>query len=608
MSSTGGGRDAGGRDAGGRNNGRRRSAGKDTMSGPAIADNVSASDLDPEVRRDLQALDKATADRVARHLVMASDLLEDDPELALEHARAARARAARIGVVRETAGIVAYSVGEWQEAISELRAALRMNGNDELLPLIADSERGLGHSLRAVEIADSEAGRRLVGDSALEMAMVKAGALIDLGAPETAVKSLATHDLNPGRTGTEAARLFYAYASALDAAGRRSEAVTWFQNAAAADIDDQTDAEFRLMELLEGAATLAVSQSDSNTAGSDATEEQAQTLGDMYDVLLLDLDGTLYTGTDVVPNAREAVVDAGDNVLYVTNNASRSPAEVREKLTSLGFPATAQQVVTSAQVGAQLVAETVEPGSKVLVVGSQALRQEIRDAGLEVVESADDDPVAVIQGHSPDTGWAQLSEGALAIRRGATWFATNVDTTLPTERGLLVGNGSMVAAVASATGAEPIVAGKPAAPIMRGALARTTGQRPLMIGDRLDTDIEGANTVGIDSLLVLSGVTTGVELLAAVVEQRPTYVAKDMSALREPAEQSLIGPRRAWSVEVNQQHVSVGSRGDGTVADLAAALAHGVWTADVGGFDLRIAAEDDASEKALVELGLNPLR
>lgn len=597
MSSTGG-----GRDGGGRNNGRRRPAAKQDTSGPAISDDVSASDLDPEVRRDLQALDKSTADKVARHLVMASSLLESDPEEALEHARAARARAARIAVVRETAGIVAYSVGEWQEALSELRAARRMSGNDELLPLIADSERGLGHPLRAVEIADSDSGRELTGDSALEMAMVKAGALIDLGAPETAVKSLATQDLNPGRSGTEAARLFYAYASALEAAGRRAEAITWFQNAAAADVEDLTDAEFRLMELLEDAATIAPA------ADVDDDPAHERTLGELYDVLLLDLDGTLYTGTEVVPEAREAVETAGDGVLYVTNNASRSPEEVREKLNGLGFPATVDQVVTSAQVGAQLVAETVEPGAKVLVVGSQALRAEVSARGLQVVESADDLPDAVIQGHSPDTGWVQLSEGALAIRRGAIWFATNVDTTLPTERGLLVGNGSMVAAVASATGAEPIVAGKPAAPIMRGALAQTTGQRPLMIGDRLDTDIEGANTVGIDSLLVLSGVTTGVELLAAEPAQRPTYVADDLGALREPSSLALIGPRPEWGIEVISERVTVSSRGEGTVAGLAAALAHGVWTADVGGFELRIAAADDASETALVELGLDPVR
>ncbi|MBM7369427.1 HAD-IIA family hydrolase [Gordonia hydrophobica] len=593
MSSTGNGRNSGGKRNG------RRAAEKHDSSEPRISDEVKASDLDPDVRRDLQALDKQTADRVARHLVMASDLLEEAPEQALAHARAARARAARIAVVRETAGIVAYSVGEWQEAVTELRAARRMSGSDALLPLIADSERGLGHPDRAVEIADSDDARNLTGDTRLEMVIVKAGALLDMGEAADAVRAFAAEDLTPGRTGTDAARLFFAYASTLEAVGRRNDAITWFQNAASADIDDETDAEFRLMDLLDGDASV---DNEVQPEGADVP------LRDQYDVLLLDLDGTLYTGTKPVPEAIAAVAATDGTALFVTNNASRTPSEVCAHLTGLGFEASEDQVVTSAQVGAALVAEAVDPGSKVLVVGSEALRAEIRSQGLTVVESADDEPAAVVQGHSPDTGWAQLSEGALAIRRGATWIATNVDTTLPTERGLLIGNGSMVAAVASATGATPRVAGKPAAPIMRSALARSNAQRPLMIGDRLDTDIEGAHTVGIDSLLVLSGVTTGVELLAARPEERPTYIAADLGALADPASSSMIGPRPEWYIEVNAQHVSVSSRGDGDAVGLAAALANAVWTADVGSFDLRIAAEDDASAAALAELGLSALR
>lgn len=590
MSSTGN-----GRNSGGKKNGRRPSEKHDPTE-PRIPDDVKASDLDPDVRRDLQALDKQTADRVARHLVMASDLLEEDPALALAHARAARARAARIAVVRETAGIVAYSVGEWHEAITELRAARRMSGSDVLLPLIADSERGLGQPRRAVEIADSPEAADLAGDARLEMTIVKAGALLDLGETADAVEAFAREDLTPGRTGTTAARLFFAYASTLESSGRRADAITWFQNAASADVDDETDAEYRLMDLLDGEANLP------DESNGDAS------LRERYDLLLLDLDGTLYTGTHVVPEAIDAVAATDGTALFVTNNASRTPEQVRDHLRSLGFEATAEQVVGSAQVGADLVAESVEPGAKVLVVGAEALRKEIADRGLIVVDSADDAPAAVVQGHSPDTGWAQLSEAALAIRRGAVWIATNVDSTLPTERGLLVGNGSMVAAVASATGATPTVAGKPAAPIMKSALARSDARRPLMIGDRLDTDIEGANTVGIDSLLVLSGVTTGVELLAAPPRQRPTYIAADLGALREPIAVSTIGPRPEWYIEVNAKNVSVSSRGDGTVVGLAAALANAVWTADVGSFDLQIAAEDDASSEALAALGLAALR
>ncbi|QRY64378.1 HAD-IIA family hydrolase [Gordonia sp. PDNC005] len=570
---------------------------------PALPDDVSASDLDPEIRRDLQALDRTTADRVARHLVMASDLLGVDPDAALAHARAARARGARVGVVRETAGIAAYNAGEWQEAITELRAARRMTGADELLPLIADSERGLGRPERAVEIAESADGRSLTGDEALEMLIVASGACLDLGEPERSVALLETGDLRPGRVGSDAARLFYAYASSLEAAGRRADALTWFQNAAAADVEDLTDAEFRLMELTGD------DQPSPGGAGADSAGEESSVLGAQYDTLLFDLDGTLFAGSSALPHAVAAVNDATAGVLFVTNNASRSPSQVAEHLTSLGFEARPEQVVTSAQAGAALVAERVPANSGVLVVGAQSLRDEITARGLLVVDSADDEPAAVVQGHSPDTGWAELSEAALAVRNGALWVACNVDTTLPNERGLLVGNGSMVAAVKSATGAEPLVAGKPAAPIMRDALSRGEGRRPLVVGDRLDTDIAGAHTVGLDSLLVLTGVSSAADLLAAAPDSRPTYVAASgLAGLASDADSQRIGQHDDWRVTVIDEHVTVASRGDGDPNSLLPTLAHAVWTADVWSRDLRIAAEDDTAAEALSAVGLDVLR
>ncbi|MDR2280803.1 MAG: HAD-IIA family hydrolase [Gordonia sp. (in: high G+C Gram-positive bacteria)] len=571
---------------------------------PALPDDVSASDLDPEIRRDLQALDRTTADRVARHLVMASDLLGVDPEAALAHARAARARGARVGVVRETAGIAAYNAGEWQEAITELRAARRMTGADELLPLIADSERGLGRPERAVEIAESADGRSLTGDVALEMLIVASGACLDLGEPERSVALLETGDLRPGRVGSDAARLFYAYASSLEAAGRRADALTWFQNAAAADVEDLTDAEFRLMDL-----TGDDEPSIGGSAAAGIAGRESSALGSQYDTLLFDLDGTLFAGASALPHAVPAVNDAAGSVLFVTNNASRSPSQVADHLASLGFEARPDQVVTSAQAGAALVAERVPGGSAVLVVGAQSLRDEITARGLVVVDSADDEPSAVVQGHSPDTGWAELSEAALAVRSGALWVACNVDTTLPNERGLLVGNGSMVAAVKSATGAEPLVAGKPAAPIMRDALSRGEGRRPLVVGDRLDTDIAGAHTVGLDSLLVLTGVSSAADLLAATPESRPTYVAANgLAGLASDAESLRIGQHDDWRVQVIDEHVTVASRGDSDPNALLPTLAHAVWTADVGSRDLRIAAEDDTAAEALSAVGLDVLR
>lgn len=562
---------------------------------PSIPDEVKASDLDAEVRRDLQGLDKATAEKVARHLVVVGDALAEDPELALAHARAARARAARVGVVRETAGIAAYYAGEWQEAISELRAARRISGDgDALLPLIADCERGLGRPDKAVQVAQSPEGRALTGEDAVELAIVEAGAHLDLDDPEGAVRVLAAQDLRAGSTGTAAARLFSAYASALYTAGRRAEALTWYQNAAAADVDDATDAEFQLHELLaEGVDEIAVE-----------TADDAESLLAGYDSLLFDLDGTLYEGHSVLPGAIALIEQSTGARYYVTNNASRSAQQVTDHLRDLGFSASPDEVITSAQVGARLVADRVPAGSKVLVVGAPSLRAEIAAVGLLPVSSADDDPAAVIQGHSTETGWAQLSEAALAIRRGALWVATNTDTTLPTERGLLVGNGSMVAAVATATGSSPEVAGKPAAPIMREVLARSTSRRPLMIGDRLDTDIEGANAVGIDSVLVLTGVSTPRAVLAAPADRRPTYVVGELPDLDRPAAALRIGPQPAWQITVMESRVSAEPKGAFDAASLLPALAYAVWTAGVGDLDLRINSGDERTAAALAALGL----
>ncbi len=216
---------------------------------PDLPDDVQASDLDTSIRRDLLSLDKGNAETVARHLVMAARLLDDDPGLALAHARAARQRAGRIAVVRETAGVVAYHAGEWAEALSELRTARRMSGGSGLLAVMADCERGLGRPERAIELGRSEEARALRGDDATELRIVVAGARMDLGQYDQAVVTLQTNDLDPARTGSAAARLFYAYADALVAAGRTDEGLTWFLNAAAADLDGETDAEERAAEL-----------------------------------------------------------------------------------------------------------------------------------------------------------------------------------------------------------------------------------------------------------------------------------------------------------------------------------------------------------------------
>lgn len=217
--------------------------------GPALPPDIEARQLSPEVRRELTTLDRSTADFVARHLVAAGELLDEDPEAALEHARAARARSGRIAAVREAVGIAAYHCGDWAQALAELRAARRLGSRSPLLPLIADCERGVGRPERAIELARGPEAAQLTGDDADELRIVVAGARSDLGQKDQALAVLSTPQLDPTRTGPTAARLFYAYAEALLALDRGEEALQWFINAAAADVEGVTDAEERITEL-----------------------------------------------------------------------------------------------------------------------------------------------------------------------------------------------------------------------------------------------------------------------------------------------------------------------------------------------------------------------
>jgi tetratricopeptide (TPR) repeat protein len=210
---------------------------------------VEAKQLAPDIRRELSTLDRATADAVARHLVAAGELLDQDPEAALSHARAARARSSRLATIREAVGIAAYHCGDWSQALAELRAARRMGSKSPLLALIADCERGLGRPERAIELARGSEAAELNGDDADELRIVAAGARADLGQLEQALTILSTPQLDPARTGTTAARLFYAYADTLLALGRCDEALQWFLHSAAADVDGVTDAEDRVSEL-----------------------------------------------------------------------------------------------------------------------------------------------------------------------------------------------------------------------------------------------------------------------------------------------------------------------------------------------------------------------
>ncbi|EOD67835.1 HAD-IIA family hydrolase [Amycolatopsis vancoresmycina] len=301
-----------------------------------------------------------------------------------------------------------------------------------------------------------------------------------------------------------------------------------------------------------------------------------------YDAVLFDLDGTVYHGTRVIPGAPETVRAArehGTPVRFVTNNASKAPDEVVAHLTGLGMPAAAGEVHTSAQAGVQLLKERLDPGAEVLVVGTESLADEVTQAGLNPVRENAPSVQAVVQGHSPDNNWAALAEACLAIRAGALWVACNVDATLPSERGLLPGNGSMVAALRTATDVEPLVAGKPQ-PLLFETAARSAGaDRPLVVGDRLDTDIAGAVAAGLDSLVVLSGVATPEQLIGAVPAERATYLAEDLTALTQAAEDLKIGPRPGWTVTAENGVLT--AEGDGDELDLLRALCHTAWETGV---------------------------
>ena len=218
-------------------------------SGPPIPATVEAKQLAPEIRAELFTLDKSTADTVARHLVAAGELLDSDPEAALAHAQAARTRSGRIAAIREAVGIAAFYCGDWAQALAEFRAARRMGSKSQLLPLIADCERGVGRPEKAIELARGPEAAELTGDDADEMRIVAAGARIDLGHLDQALALLSSPSLDPSRTGSTAARLFYAYADVLLALGRSDDALQWFVHAAAADLDGDTDAEDRIDEL-----------------------------------------------------------------------------------------------------------------------------------------------------------------------------------------------------------------------------------------------------------------------------------------------------------------------------------------------------------------------
>ena len=349
---------------------------------------------------------------------------------------------------------------------------------------------------------------------------------------------------------------------------------------------------------------------------ADRSPAESTVLSERYDVALLDLDGVVYRGRDAVAGAPQALVAArgsGMRLAFVTNNASRSPSTIVTHLTELGVAADEDEVVTSAQAAATLAAQHLEAGGRIFIVGGEGLRAAVRDAGLPMVDRYDVQPAPemVVQGFSPDLTYEDLAQAALVVAGGATWIATNTDATVPTARGLQPGNGTLVAAVAAAAGHGPlVVAGKPERALVDEAVRRSGSSHPLMVGDRLDTDIIGAVRAGMDSMLVLTGVSTVADLLAAAADARPTYLSADLSGLGLPlrplADYALLPVQRetGWRVETAQAGLRLVSAAGAEPLDGVRTLVVAAWAAADRGAPLTSVSVNAAAAQTLVALGV----
>jgi glycerol-1-phosphatase len=348
-----------------------------------------------------------------------------------------------------------------------------------------------------------------------------------------------------------------------------------------------------------------------------------------YDTAMLDLDGVVYIGGDAVAGAAdhlESARRAGMQLAFVTNNASRTPDQVAERLRAVGVPAQATDVVTSAQAAARMIARLVPTGANVLVVGGEGLIAALAEHDLHAVAFADDDPAGVVSGFHPDLGWRMLAEGSIAVGRGLPWVASNTDLTLPTARGLVPGNGTFVAAITTATGRRPEVAGKPLRPLFDETVLRVGAERPLVVGDRLDTDIEGANNSAAHSLLVMTGVTDLKAVAGAPANQRPTYLSMDLGGLassQTKVKLSAVAEAEAaassgalvyaecggWRSSVDEAGIvslsGAGAADDGLRATVAVAWN---WMSTCAGVDSRRADPEPDVRAVLPILGMEPSR
>ena len=511
---------------------------------PTIPAGVSAEELDKDALRSLATLSGINRDIVARHLVMAGQLIDLDPELAYKHAKAAASRAGRVDVVREASALTAYAAGHYEEALREVRAMRRLRGDLSLRAIEADCERGLGRPERAIEIIDQTDTSQLDLAEQVELVLVSSGARADLGQNEV---GLVIVDDAIAALGEDAdpeflRRLMSVQADRLRELGRDEEA----DHVEANIPEEEEDPDIVDVGLF---ADADVDDRRSPLKGSKGA------LYTNFDAALLDLDGTAYSGKlpiEHAATAAEEAREAGLKIGFVTNNASRTPLTVAEQLKELGFKAEPKDIMTSAMDVIAVMSEHLDEGASVYVVGGEGLRQALREAGYVLVDSADEEPAAVVQGFDASVTWAQLTEAAFALQRGAQYFATNLDATLPQERGFALGNGALVRAVSYATRKRPVAAGKPEPGIYQRAAELLDSENPIAVGDRLETDILGAVAAGIPALHVLTGVHDARAVICAPRGQRPSYLAMDMRGLLEEHPSPKHHADGTWTCGVSQ--------------------------------------------------------
>lgn len=312
------------------------------------------------------------------------------------------------------------------------------------------------------------------------------------------------------------------------------------------------------------------------------------TLASAYDLVMFDLDGVVYVDGHAVEHASSSIAatrEGGAHIAFITNNAARTPEQVATHLRELGIEATPGDVVTSSQAAARLLRQAHGRGAPVAVLGADGLVAAVRDAGLEPVAVGDPRALAVVSGYAPEVRWRVIMQAATLIRNGLPWVATNTDLTLPTDDGLAPGHGLLVRLISDFAGVTPQVAGKPQRPLLDETRRRVAGERPLMVGDRLDTDIAGAHRAGVDSLLVMTGVSALSDLVAADADERPTWIGHDLTALQRQgwAAEEVDGAWTAgpWTARVSQGRLSMTGAGSAPgeadqwwVAAAAAAWAH----------------------------------